>query len=280
MALVFQHRHTALLFRLPEITHILRQKPQSLEPEDVTRNKKFMKEFQAHLSTWSATGLHQAKTRFPGLKKVEQQLKHLQNPPKGVETHIKEFPPEFQIILEGFCKTTFNWFTCPKGNNTEKMRIRFANHLLEEAQNHLQCRQDMLYKYPELYNIRMDILKLINDTYGLASFDCWTTFNAPDHWSQQQEVLEFEETIVSENSSRLARQKAKEKLSKAFDTLVQTLTQEDLCGVLKKDQEEHKLNNYVLHPNLGRILSKLYNVKFNSFYYNSRLLQFFNRRQL
>jgi hypothetical protein len=261
VAVVFQNRHTVLLFRHPEVTYVLKQKVDPEEPADATRTKKLMKEFQAHLSTWSATGLHQAKARLPGIKKVEQQLKHLQSPPQGVEALVKEFPQEFQIMLKGFSKTTFNWFTCPKGNNTEKIRIRFANHLLEEATHHVKIRANMLNLYPELYSIRLEILQLIHATSGLASFECWTTF-IPASWSEEPQSVEFQEHMVTENTLLLAKCKAREKLDKAFNTLVQTLAQEGLCGVLKEDSEEHKLNSYALHPSLGRALSRLYKVSF------------------
>lgn len=228
-------------------------KPAQLSQEEKTLGSDHLEAFKQCLNNWANVSLKAEKSRGHGFLRIHQHIRHLQEPPAPIlESITRMQDPVFDLVCKGLTGGTFNWFTCPKGNNTTPMRQRVIKNMMEEAYLHLQMRKDLVETKPELMELRLMLLNIIQSTSGLEDFKPWTTFTLQ---VEEEEPATYEDDLVIQNNTAMAADILDQQVDKAMQHLVNTLAKAGTGGVRVKEGES---DQYRVHPALGKHLVALY----------------------
>jgi hypothetical protein len=150
---------------------------------------------------------------------------------------------------------TTNWFTSPKGNNTQPFRTRVVKSLLEEAKHHRLFRKKLLKRIPELYDLRSEILQIITGTIGLNHFKTWPEFDSP-HKSVKPKS--YQDEFVVQNLQTMEGSKYSAQVTKAFQTMVNNLNKLGVLGIKAAGENDDDPDAYGLHPAVQKVFHLAY----------------------
>ncbi|KIL56725.1 hypothetical protein M378DRAFT_16822 [Amanita muscaria Koide BX008] len=214
--------------------------------------------FQGLLKSWAESNYAAMKMQDKQFKKTNMHPRQMQAAPEDILQQVQQMPPEYQLALCGLQNTSYNWMTSKTGNNTLNQRTRFMKALLDEAQNHEQKRIPLLQKCPSLYNLRSEMLSMINGTPGLQHFQFWSTYIQP---LEQGIRKAYDDSLVEENQKLFKGSLIELKFHKAWRTFYNQLASPDVLGIPVRDpskDEDDNIVGYALHQSLEQDFSKLH----------------------
>lgn len=259
ISLIFKKRNVSLLPCIEEITAAFNYKSPALNKKGSDEQKQQAEDldnFLEILNTWSASALREEKAKIPGFLKIQQHLRHKQTPDANINKSVVKLKDvHYRMVYRGLKWTTFNWFTSPKGNNTQAMRSCFVKSLLEESQMHFDVRKPLLKTVPHLYELRQQVLDVIQAIPGLGKFTFWSQFSEP---TETVEAINYDDKLVASNIRKVHYEHLDQQMTKAWDNLVSALCKPGILGIPVAGAKHGSEPSYQLHPDMYNVLLKAY----------------------
>lgn len=244
---------TTLSYQLPTL-----DKKNSEDKQKLDKKAEDLEKFLNIINTWAVSAFKEEKANIPGFLKVQQHIRHMQTANTEINRSVtKLMNVHYHMVYRGLKSTTFNWFTSPKGNNTQAMQTHFVKSLLEESKLHHMIRKALLQQVPELYDFRNQLLATIKNIVGLEKFTLWSQFTEP---SETAQAVTYDDKLVSENFKKMQYEEYSHQVDKAFQTLINTLGKPGLLGVQIGEDPENNTPAYMLHGGLQNLLARTYEV--------------------
>lgn len=247
---------------LNDIEESFNYQPSATNKEEAKERKKQLEELEDCANTWAATSYQELKKDNKKFMKMDQKLRHKQSPPQAVIAEVhKMMIPDFNVILQGLTWSVFNWFMSPTGNNNTKvMRKQYLTALWEEVNIHNEKRKLLFRDCPTLFIIRADILDIIQSVFGLDHFLPWTFYTTPTNLKQHIKTT-FKDSLVDRNKNIVLKAKWNKALDKSFQSFINALAKEGLCGIRIPAEGNSKRDKFLLHPVIHEQLYKTYKVR-------------------